>query len=727
MKKYDITILIVEDDTAGLHLVKTNLARRISNVITAVDGREGLKKFLKHKPSIVLTDIEMPFLNGLEMSTEILKDCPDTKIVVMSAYEDTEYFVQAIDLGAESFLIKPLESVKLNHVIKKLISEIHKDEELIKKQKELEASEMRFRNVFKSMKDMVFVLDKNDVFREFYGSKNSSTFYEPKYFLKKDQKKIMPKNLSDEYLKYKKKLFLKKTTQSFEYELVNKTASGWFSANLDIHEDGESVVATVREITEQKQFQEKLIQSEMKFFDLFDNAPDMYFAVNSEGNVINVNNFGAESLGYSKDELIGDSVWKIVYKEDLERVQKEVSDILKQKVQGTELNFRKIRKDGSVLFVHEKTSLTFDETGDVAELRIICRDVTIVKELEQQKEEDHQKIAKAKVEWEKTFDNIDDIIAIVDENFNIIRANKAFAEMCNLQTKEMVDKKCYEVFHKMHKNPDYCKLHNTFNTGESQTFIYKEDRLNKYFLSTVTPLKDDDGKVFAAVFASKEITELKKQEEEIEHHRQHIKLINKILRHDIANNLAVINSAIKLYGCENKQEYLDESRNRVMRSTDLIRKMKELEDVIISGTTLRAINLHNSIDEVKRNYQTIQFKISGNERVFVEADLTINSVLDNLFRNAIEHGNASEIEISLEITESICNLKIADNGVGIPDEVKQNVFEEGFKFGKKGHTGIGLFIVKSAMNNYNGSISVHDNKPHGTIFDLKLNLADISS
>jgi PAS domain S-box-containing protein len=723
MKKIDITILVVEDESSSLHLVETILERRITNVITATDGKEGLEKYLKYKPPIVLTDIEMPNMTGLQMSAEILKDYPETKIVIMSAYEDTEYFVQAIDLGVESFLIKPLENVKLNYVIKKLVSEIRKDEELHNKRAELAAGEMRFRNVFKSMTDMVFVLDKNDTFVEFYGSKNSNTYHKPEYFLGKDQKTIMPKNLSDLYLENKRKLFLENATQTFEYELTDKNVVGWFSANLDIHEDGESVVATVREITEKKEFEEKIIKSEKKFYDLFNNAPDMYFSVGSSGKVLNVNQFGADSLGYTKEELIGDSVWKIVYKKDLKRVKKEVSDILQNKEQGVELNFRKIRKDNSILYVHEKTSLTFDAFGKVEELRIICRDVTHEKELEIQKELDHKKIAKAKTEWENTFDSITDIIGIVDKDHRIIRANKAFAEQSNFQTKDMINKNCYEVFHKMNSQPDYCCLQDVFSKGEPKNLVFFEERLKKHFLSTITPLKDSKDDIYAAVFASKDITDIKAQEEEVNQHRQHIKLINRILRHDLANNLAVINSGIKLYLANGEQHFLDESKNRVFRGIELIRKMKELEDIILSGKALREINLNYSIKEVIKNYNTIKINVSGNSDVIVKADLTIHSVLDNIIRNAIEHGRANNIDISVKKKESICELIITDNGTGIPDEIKENVFKEGFKSGKKGNTGVGLFIVKSAMSNYLGSISIEDNKPQGATFILHFNPA----
>ena len=112
----------------------------------------------------------------------------------------------------------------------------------------------------------------------------------------------------------------------------------------------------------------------------------------------------------------------------------------------------------------------------------------------------------------------------------------------------------------MNSQPDYCCLQDVFSKGEPKNLVFFEERLKKHFLSTITPLKDSKDDIYAAVFASKDITDIKAQEEEVNQHRQHIKLINRILRHDLANNLAVINSGIKLYLANGEQHFLDESK-----------------------------------------------------------------------------------------------------------------------------------------------------------------------
>ncbi|MDD1770091.1 MAG: ATP-binding protein, partial [Methanomassiliicoccales archaeon] len=68
-------------------------------------------------------------------------------------------------------------------------------------------------------------------------------------------------------------------------------------------------------------------------------------------------------------------------------------------------------------------------------------------------------------------------------------------------------------------------------------------------------------------------------------------------------------------------------------------------------------------------------------------------------------------------------VRIADEGIGIPDDVKPKIWQEGYKHGKGGQSGLGLYIVKKVMERYGGTATVEDNKPKGTVFVLKFHAA----
>nr|QNO55076.1 hypothetical protein PBMGCBEP_00010 [Methanosarcinales archaeon ANME-1 ERB7] len=101
-----------------------------------------------------------------------------------------------------------------------------------------------------------------------------------------------------------------------------------------------------------------------------------------------------------------------------------------------------------------------------------------------------------------------------------------------------------------------------------------------------------------------DITERKKREEELEAHREHIKLINKILRHDIINDLSVINSALRLYGRSKEEELLEEASVYVNKSVELINRMRELEIFISSHRGLKLYPVTEVLKEVLASVST---------------------------------------------------------------------------------------------------------------------------
>ena len=103
----DLTILIVEDDKETRDALKDMVKLDFKYVHEAKDGCEGLELFQRYKPDIILTDIQMPCMNGIEMLTEIRKSSNDFLAIIISAYSDVQTLLQAIELKADAYIIKP--------------------------------------------------------------------------------------------------------------------------------------------------------------------------------------------------------------------------------------------------------------------------------------------------------------------------------------------------------------------------------------------------------------------------------------------------------------------------------------------------------------------------------------------------------------------------------------------------------------------------------------------
>ncbi|MFV9616491.1 MAG: PAS domain S-box protein [Gammaproteobacteria bacterium] len=136
-----------------------------------------------------------------------------------------------------------------------------------------------------------------------------------------------------------------------------------------------------RNVTEKVRVEQALKESEKRYQALYDLAPDIYTTINSNGKILSLNQTGAEVLGYSKEEVIGQPVEKIIYLEDQQRVMAHITELFNSETDDTSIEYRKITKDGDVLWVHQCAKLDQDE-GE-PRLLAVCRDITVRRELQE--------------------------------------------------------------------------------------------------------------------------------------------------------------------------------------------------------------------------------------------------------------------------------------------------------------------------------------------------------
>ncbi|HIC79236.1 MAG TPA: response regulator, partial [Sulfurovum sp.] len=105
----DFTILYVEDDIDTQELIESILQAYFKEVFVASDGEEGLSIYKKKNPDIVLSDISMPKMDGLEMSEAIQKIDPQQLIALFTAFNEPKYLDKAGELGIDTYIMKPLD------------------------------------------------------------------------------------------------------------------------------------------------------------------------------------------------------------------------------------------------------------------------------------------------------------------------------------------------------------------------------------------------------------------------------------------------------------------------------------------------------------------------------------------------------------------------------------------------------------------------------------------
>lgn len=135
-----LSLLIIDDDLGSLELLSTALAQPGLEILTANDPEEGLDVACSRHPHIVLTDLVMPNLSGMEVLERIVEVDPGIEVILMTAHYSTETAVEAIQKGASDYLNKPIPLATLRQRIEKLIQESRRQQRSIRLEEELRST-----------------------------------------------------------------------------------------------------------------------------------------------------------------------------------------------------------------------------------------------------------------------------------------------------------------------------------------------------------------------------------------------------------------------------------------------------------------------------------------------------------------------------------------------------------------------------------------------------------
>ncbi len=121
---HGLSLLIVEDEADSREMLSEIIRHRYPDLllIVAVNGEAGIESFKRHQPEIVITDINMPLINGIRMAAEIKELSPSTNIIALTAYSNTKYLLQAIEIGINYYILKPIDIEQIFTVLDKALA-----------------------------------------------------------------------------------------------------------------------------------------------------------------------------------------------------------------------------------------------------------------------------------------------------------------------------------------------------------------------------------------------------------------------------------------------------------------------------------------------------------------------------------------------------------------------------------------------------------------------------
>ncbi|MBI5635303.1 MAG: PAS domain-containing protein [Nitrospirae bacterium] len=356
-------------------------------------------------------------------------------------------------------------------------------------------------------------------------------------------------------------------------------------------------------------------------------------------------------------------------------------------------------------------------------------------------------------------ESIDEGFIIIDPDYRIISANRAYCRQVKCLAENITGKHCYEVSHHLEKPcfwaGEECAPSRTFKTGAPSLAIhthYDSDGKPLYIETRSYPIKDEAGAVTAVIETLNNITEVRKLEEQLRH-AQKMEAIGTLaggIAHDFNNLLSVIIGygdviQMRMKETETISPQLKEMVNAANRAAQLTRGLLAFSRKQLME--LKAVKLCGIIADFKKMIERILGEdielrlIPAAEDIAITADTgQIEQVLMNLVanaRDAMSHGGILTIQTEVTGMDShfihvhgfgepgrYATISVTDTGTGMDDATRQRIFEPYFTTKELGRgTGLGLSIAFGIVKQHKGFLECLSESGQGTTFRIYLPIA----
>jgi PAS domain S-box-containing protein len=400
-------------------------------------------------------------------------------------------------------------------------------------EEELRKSAERYRLLTESTTDMIYIADRSgDIL---YANQSAAAFIrcDANNIVGKGQAELFPPEMVQRHIATITKVF--QTGEVFEDDGVYRFGAEevWLNSRIMPlrNERGEivSVMGVSRNVTDRKRAESALQQAHAKLEQrvaertaelaeanralqqshdelktIYDQMTDGIVIIDIErAQFVRVNSAFCLMLGRSAEDACSATAEQINPFDALPELRRHFEAIKRGEIARSE-SVPLIRPDGSEVYADVVSSpIQYNQRSCWISF---FHDVTERKRTE-------EAIIRAKREWERTFDSVPDLIAVLDRSFRIVRVNRTMAERLGREPEQCIGLKCYESIHGLHHPPDFCPNALTLKSGKGHSVEMREVRLGGDFLVTTTPIFDDNDRLVGSIHVARDITERKRAEE----------------------------------------------------------------------------------------------------------------------------------------------------------------------------------------------------------------------
>jgi two-component system, cell cycle sensor histidine kinase and response regulator CckA len=377
-----LQVLHIEDSEQDVELLQRHLTRAGYALISErVETSTAMKIALETKEwDVIFCDFSMPQFNApaaLALVKEMELDIP---FIIISGTVGEEVAVKAMHAGAHDYLMKD-QLARLVPAIERQLEEAKNRRAHRQAEESLKASEAELRALFAAMSDVILVLDVEGRYLKIAPTDPTYLYKPPADMLGKTLHEVFPKEDADFFLEHLRRALDERQIHRVEYRLQLGKKTVWFEGSISPL-SRESVLWIARDISERKRVEQELRKSEERYRDLVENARDIIYTHDLEGNFTSINKAGEQITGYTREEALRLNLTQTVAPEYLEKARQ----MLDRKLAGEEetvYELEIIARDGRRLAVEVNTRLVFQDGLPVG-VQGIARDITERKQLEDQ-------------------------------------------------------------------------------------------------------------------------------------------------------------------------------------------------------------------------------------------------------------------------------------------------------------------------------------------------------
>jgi len=688
------------------------------SVLTAEDGVAGLMLARQERPDLVISDVSMPRMNGLEFCREIRADSElkTIPILLVSALQkDTESVVAGLRAGADDYLEIPFDSARLVAKVSRLL--------------ERSRVEANYRNLVEQASDMIFTQD--------LAGKLTSINLAGQSFLGRKPEEIIGNSffavfgVIPENNGFAGSFSRPQEAREFRHQFVARSAAGedrWLdlivSPIKDKLDETVGFRGLARDITERKRFEEALRDSEERYRLLFESTPQPIWVYNEDTLAfLAVNEAATRTYGYTRDEFLSMTINDIRPSEDIPTlmIKNDPNDLV------ISSPWRHRTKDGKTIYVEMSSHpVVFD--GKNSRL-VIVNDVTERKLLDEKQQRLHTSLQQSAMEWRQTFNAIDFPVLIVDLAGTIKRSNLAAEQIVGIGAEQILSTRLGELGNNQPWQKAAEMIESLLDNPAPVTEEVKDEQTGKTWAITLYHINEFGSAGERAILIAQDITKRAELEASLRQSEM-MSLLGSLVAgvaHEVRNPLFGISSILDAFETRfsDRTEYLRYTnvlRDEVGRLTILMEELLEYgkpfrgELYLVSMEEMIARSIRACLPAAEVAHVTLESQVEDALPKIRIDRRRLSKVFVNLIENAIQHSPQKttvmiEAHCITDANTEWVQCAIRDSGAGILAEDIPKIFEPFFSK-RRGGTGLGLAIAQRIMQEHGGKL-IAGNNPEG--------------